>query len=236
MANFNFPTQPQKQTSGGGSFPFDLLQGDRQYYTNISFSDYNLDVGGFHFSFGGGYKLPLPKRINDVNTQLWNESSATQSAAALSQRLQQALGGASAGGIFGGGFAVNPLMFMTYQRPTYKEHEFQWILSAANKEESDYLKKMIKDFKMSAAPELVGGGFTGGVGVGYKYPKICQISFNPKEYLFPLKPCAVISVTIDYTAAGGPSFYKSGAPTVIGLTLRLKEIQLWTRADISKEQ
>ena len=68
-------------------------------------------------------------------------------------------------------------------------------------------------------------------GYSYKYPKICQVSFQPDNYLFQFKPCAVITVAADYTAAGGPSFFKSGAPTIVGLTLRLKEVQLWTSDD-----
>ena len=220
MANFTFPTQPQKQSSGGNVFPSDLLQGDRQYYTSISFSDYSAGFGGYNFSFGGGYKLPLPKRINDVNSQIWGEYDA---ATINSQLLQMA----QLGGVLGGGTSyLSPLTFMTYKRPAYKEHELQWTLSAANKNESDTLKSIIKEFKASSAPTLALGG------AAYKYPKICQVSFHPDQYLFKLKPCAVVTVAADYTAAGGPSFYKSGAPVVVGLTLRLKEVQLWTRDQI----
>jgi|LakMenEpi13Jul12_1017406.scaffolds.fasta_scaffold00119_1 hypothetical protein len=227
MANFNFPTQPQKQNNGGNVFPSDLLQGDRQYYTSISFSDYSANPGallgggsGYNFSFGGQFKLPLPKRIVDNNSQIWSEYDASTMGSSLLQMAQ--IGGAAGGGTS----YLSPLVFMTYKRPTYKEHELQWTLSASNKTESNNLKKMIKEFKASAAPKLAL------MGAAYKYPKICQVTFNPKDYLFALKPCAVITVSADYTAAGGPSFYKSGAPTVVGLTLRLREIQLWTEDQI----
>jgi hypothetical protein len=222
MANFNFPMQPQKQNSGGQSFPSDLLQGDRQYYTSISFSDYSVGFAGlsgfgYNFSFGGGFKLPLPKRIVDVNSQLWSEVDASSVVPELAQ----------IGGAFGSGTSfLSPLQFMTYKRPAYKEHELQWTLSAANKSESDNLKQIINDIKSSSAPSKALNGYA------YKYPKICQVSFHPDQYLFKLKPCAVITVAADYTAAAGPSFYKSGAPTVVGLTIRLKEVQLWTREDL----
>lgn len=219
MANFNFPMQPQKQSSGGGTFPSDLLQGDRQYYTSISFSDYSFSVGGFSLgslSFGGGYKLPLPKRINDVNSQIWSEVNASDMVPGLVQM----------GGAVGGVSALSALQFMTYKRPAYKEHELQWTLAASNQTESDNLRRIINDIKASSAPSLAA------FGTSYKYPKICQVTFNPGQYLFKLKPCAVITVAADYTAAGGPSFFKSGAPTVVGLTLRLKEIQLWTREEL----
>lgn len=225
MANFNFPMPPQKQRSGGRMFPSDLKQNNREYYTSISFSDYSANFGalfggsGYNFSFGGGWTLPLPRRINDVNTQIWGEVDASTMVPGIAQT----------GGAIGGGTSfLSPLQFMTYKRPSYKEHDLQWTLSAANREESDTLNDMIKDFKASAAPTLAMKGYA------YKYPKICQISFHPDEYLFTLKPCAIISVQVDYTAAGGPSFYKSGAPTVVGLSLRLKELQLWTREDYQK--
>lgn len=220
MANFNFPTPPQKQRSGGNVFPSDLLQGNRQYYTSISFSDYNSGLGlsgfGYNFSFGGGYKLPLPRRINDVNTQIWGEVDASTMVPAIAQT----------GAAFGGGASLlSALQFMTYKRPSYKEHDLQWTLSAANKEESDNLKKIITEIKANSYPTL------SLMRTSYKYPKICQVSFHPDQYLFKLKPCAIISVSADYTAAGGPAFYKSGAPIVIGLSIRLKELQLWTQDD-----
>lgn len=215
MANFNFPSPPQKQRSGG-QFPSDLLQNGREYYTQLSFSDYSANFGSYNFSFGGGFKLPLPMRINDVNTQIWGEVDASTMVPAIAQT----------GGAIGGGTSfLSALQFMTYKRPAYKEHDLQWNLAAANKDESDELKRIINEIKASASPTL------DMTGTSYKYPKICQVSFKPDQYLFRIKPCAIINVSVNYTSAGGPSFFKSGAPTVVGLTLRLKEVQLWTRKD-----
>ena len=45
------------------------------------------------------------------------------------------------------------------------------------------------------------------------------------------RPCAVNGVSVDYTGAGVPSFFKNGAPTVINLTLQLTEIQLWDQTN-----
>lgn len=62
-----------------------------------------------------------------------------------------------------------------------------------------------------------------------KYPKMAMVQFRPNNYLYVIKPCAIISVQVDYTGAGGPSFFKSGAPTIVNLTLQLKELQLWSQ-------
>jgi hypothetical protein len=212
----NIPTKPQPQTSSM-CFPEDLIQNSRSYYTNIMFTDYSpfMQINSAAASSSSGYKLPLPRRINDVNTQMWNEVSANPFAGGTIASLAGAAIGES----------LNPLMFMTYQRPAYKEHELSWILSASSQKESDTLKSMINDFKKNSYPTKQNAN--------YKYPKICNISFKPNDYLFEFKPCAVIQVLIDHTASGGPSFYKSGAPTVVGLTLRLKEIQLWTQTDMT---
>lgn len=212
------------------------MQNNRQFYTDISLVDYNFgsQFGGIASSvLGGQIKLPLPRRINDHSTHNWSEISARDTGAqglqALTGGIGSSLGGLASIGGAAIGKTVNPFMFMTYQRPGYKEHELSWLLSAANEAESRTLKKIIDQLKKAALPSsgtLFGFG-TGGV--LWNYPKIANISLKPDKYLFKFLPCAILSVTVDHTAAGTPSFHTSGAATVVGLTLRLKEINLWTQ-------
>jgi hypothetical protein len=71
-----------------------------------------------------------------------------------------------------------------------------------------------------------------------KYPQIAQVVLKAAggdRYLYKFKPCAIISVQVEHTAAGMPSFFNSGAPTVVNLTLQLKEIQLWKSEDIQEQ-
>jgi hypothetical protein len=109
---------------------------------------------------------------------------------------------------------------MMFKRPNFKEYTFSWILAPNTREDSDNLKDIINKCKKSALPS------TGSLGGGLmKYPDIAMVRFRPDDYLFKLKPCAILGVQVDYTGAG-PSFFKSGAPTIVTLTMQLKELQL----------
>ena len=94
-------------------------------------------------------------------------------------------------------------------------------------ETSNTLLDIIKECKKAALPSI---GSAWGL---QKYPKIALVSLKPEKYLFKLKPCAIISVQVDYNGSGTPSFFKNGAPTIINLTMQLKEIQLWTSEEIT---
>jgi hypothetical protein len=68
------------------------------------------------------------------------------------------------------------------------------------------------------------------MGLVYGYPSIALIKLYPSEvFTFAFKPCAVLAVQTDFTGAGTPSYFKNGAPTVVNLTVQLKEIDLWTK-------
>jgi hypothetical protein len=223
----NFPMPPQKRYSSR-CFPTDLIQNDREFYTDISFVEYkaSMQVNNGPSAMGGmGVKLPMPRRINDVTNINWAEISATEMAGQLASggRGAAMIAAAGAGGSVGTGLALNPMMFMQFQRPSYKEHTLSWTLAPSNQRDSDELKDIINAFKKASLPTLEGGGLLLG------YPNIATIQFKPDKYLFKLKPCAIISVQVDYSGAGMPSFFKSDAPTVVNLTVMLKEIQLWNR-------
>lgn len=248
----NFPQPPRRTMGQSRTFPEDLIQNNRNFYTAIDFVDYdryaavNLSGGG-----GGGFsstvnsiKLPLPKRINDNQSILWNEDSFLSALKGLGGTIQNSLKlGAFSGAAAGlagaiqsstpaleaaAGEAINPFQFMHFRRPAYKEFQLSWTLAANTKKESETLKEIIKECKKAALPE--GRGNLGGFGM--KYPKVALVTLNPKEYLFDFKPCAILSVQVDHTGSGQPSFFNSGAPTVVNLTLNLKEIVLWKAEEI----
>lgn len=227
MAGSNFPTPPQKKYQSR-CFPTDLIQNDREFYTEIAFVEYkaSMQTNNGPSQMGGmGVKLPMPRRINEATNINWAEISATEMAGQLASGGKGAamIAAAGTGGSIGTGLALNPMMFMQFQRPNYKEHTLSWTLAPSNKRDSDELKDIINEFKKACLPTLEGGGLLLG------YPNIATIRFKPDKYLFKMKPCAIISVQVDYSGAGMPSFFKSDAPTVVNLTVALKEIQLWNR-------
>lgn len=225
----NFPTPPKKRYQSR-TFPTDLIQNNREFYTEISFVKYDVSqqVNNGPSTFGGtSVKLPMPRRINDTVNINWAEVSATQVAGSLaSAGMGNLAAGIQAGGTAAeiiNGKALNPMMFMQFLRPSYKEHTLSWTLAPSNQRDSDELNDIINTFKRASLPTLEGNGFLLG------YPEIATVRFKPDKYLFKMKPSAVLSVQVDYSGAGMPSFFKSNAPTVVNLSVVLKEIQLWNR-------
>jgi hypothetical protein len=219
--NRNFPTPPIRNVAGGGSltFPGDLIQNQRQFYTEISFVDYGLGgMGGMNF--GGAIRLPIPRKLNDVEVILWEEWSALDKGKQfLSNSLVAGIDALTAPVSTYFGAQVNPFQFMMFKRPNFKEHVLQWQLAPNNRQESETLIQIINKCKKAALPTPMGQ-------LLMKYPQIAQVRFSPDKYLYKIKPCAIISVQVDYNGAGQPSFFNSGAPTVVNLTLQLKEIRL----------
>lgn len=241
MAAPNFPSKPQRGFDSM-SFPGDLATGQRQFYTSITFMDYNFDlqtltaggVGG-----GAAIKLPMPRRLNDAENIIWEEWSGKDAILSGASQLAQYAGVSSAlvGAIqIGGeaasiekGLSLNPFQYMMFKRPQFKEHTLQWTLTPNSQRESDTLIKIINKCKKAALPSTTGSVFL------MKYPQIAQVVLKAAggdKYLYKFKPCAIISVQVEHTAAGMPSFFNSGAPTAVNLTLQLKEIQLWKSEDI----
>lgn len=248
MATSNFPMPRQPRYSE--AFPEDLLQNNRNYYTDISIMSYGFGqqgwgIGAGGMSLGGSIKLPIPKRINDVEVAVWAEQSATQMGGQVLYQIAgmagigsgmvgqalQSIGSAAAAGVgVYNGVALNPFMFMQYQRPAYKEYDFSWILTPSNPSESQKLKSIIDRLKLAALPGQNQTTSIGSQSALLDYPSTVQIAFKPDDYLFKLKTCAILAVMVDYTASGMPSFFKgTKAPTFISLSLKLKEIEIQTK-------
>lgn len=208
----NFPTKPRRQAISSDSFPTDLPS---DFCTTMSFS------GGSAAMIGSVVRLPLPKRINDLQNIIWEEHSLTQMALGLMPGASTAVNLWSAAT----DKALNPFMFMTFKRPQFKEHTLAWTLSPDSQQESDKLKNIINTLKKASLPSGTGSKFI------MKYPALVKVTLNPKQYLFPFKECAIQSVQIDYTG-GGLSFFDSKAPTIVNLTLHLKETKLWQADDM----
>ena len=256
----NIPTKPKNTTFNSMAFPNDLIKADntRNFYTMINMVNYNTltSIGSalglsddkyfINSSSTNGasaapsdyinsYLLPIPMKINEVQTMQWAETSPEQLATSLLDQIK-----ANAGQIIGtainiasagagvasaiSGKTVNPMLWMQFKQPDFKVHNLSWTLTPNNEKESNTIKDIINYLKKYSLPSV---SLDGALLV---YPNIAMIKFYPEDsFIFKLKPCAVTSVQVDYTAAGGPAFYKNGAPVAVNLTIGLKEIELWTQ-------
>jgi len=145
--------------------------------------------------------------------------------------ISGALNGAGAQALQLAGLAANPFMTMLFQSPNFKSHSFSWMFSPRNPQESAMLTAIIQSFKFNMLPGLSGGG---SAGTFFTYPNIADIQLYPTNaYLYKFKPCAVKSVTADFSP-NGPSFFKDTfAPTHISLSVEFQEIEMWTKESLS---
>jgi hypothetical protein len=248
----NFPQKLDKTQMGTNVFPNDLIADGRNYYTQIQFVDYafgqqfsQLPFGfspgsvGFTIPFtniqlsvntsgsgiarpSGGVFLPIPLKLNDNQILNWNEFPLLQSVAGAA--ADNAF--ISAGSIALGA-SINPLMFLQFKRPEFRTFQFSWVLAPRTKQESDTIKNIVTKCKQAAAPQNF-GALLG-------YPQIAMIRLHPKkldEHL-KFKPCVIESVQVSYTPNPTPSFFESGAPSTVTLTMNFKEMQYWYRNEIT---
>ena len=167
-------------------------------------------------------------------------AAAAAAAGATAGASYAALGAGSAAagsigidaGIFGAelGKAPNPFLTMLFKSGQFKEHTLNWTFTPHNQQESYNLVQIIQYFKYNMLPSYFGGALGGGLLLNY--PNIAILRLYPDDFFtYRFKPCAIASVSTDYSGGGQPSFFENGAPTVINFSMQLKEIELWTQED-----
>lgn len=197
----------------------------------------------------GNIKLPMPRRVNDALTLTWNEFNGTgRTLGAATSIANAGMGPAGARGFLSAvsatsslapfigiasGYAINPLLFMQFQRPNFRTFKFDWLLAPKNQTESKIIKNIVSALKKAASPTYLG--------LVFGYPQVALVKFYPNDKRngesdigkhMILKPCVIRGVAVDYSPGGSPSFFKrTNAPTLISLSLDLVEIQLWFRND-----
>lgn len=128
------------------------------------------------------------------------------------------------------GVTTNPFEVVLFKHPNFKTHGFSWKFVPRDENESKIIRDLVETFKYHSLP-----GISTSSGVFFSFPEILQIVFRPSdEYLYKFKPCVVDSVQVNY-APNSPSFYKStGAPTAVQFSIKVQEIEIWTKADFSR--
>lgn len=182
---------------------------------------------------GNTINLPIPKKINEMNMMNWSEISLTQSiintarsgaragGLSISGMVNSAISGASIGGALFG-VQINPFILQYFQRPSFREFSFTWTLAPRNRKESEQIHKIINQIKAAQAPRKVAGGVLMG------YPDLAIVQFHPNdEFQINLKECIIVGVNVDYTPAGPSYIGGTSAPTMVNLTIHLKETKLW---------
>lgn len=176
-------------------------------------------------SFGGGganIYLPLPSKIQDVQLNLWTDVSFIDYIPSLAGSIA-GLAGQALNTTTG-----NPFAYMLFRQPMFKDWIFQWVLAPNSPKESNDLLKILYAFKTAQLPDY------SPTGLALLYPYLVYVRLNPNEFMMDFKPCCIISVEVDHSGSGhGPAFFNDGSPTIVSLTIHLKETQIQTRSDIA---
>jgi hypothetical protein len=115
---------------------------------------------------------------------------------------------------------------MLFDGVEFREFQLSWKLIPKNLNESERIKNIIRFIKQNHLPTFSGDGSSSFL---FNYPSLVQPTFvgvDP-EYITQFKKCAIVQVQVNYAGEQHPSFYRdsAGAPTVITLTLTLKEVE-----------
>lgn len=237
----NFPRPLERDPDKSGDvFPSDLVT-NKGLYTQIQFVDYTFaqQLNGLTNVANpkGGIKLPIPQKLNDNLIVQWSALPVAQAGLSGLQSIGNAVLGpgltsglsiaAQIGGVYQG-LALNPLMFLQFQRPEFRQFSLSWFLTPRNELESFAIRKIITKCKKAASPERYGGFLM-------RYPQVAMIKMHPNDLYghMVFKPCIITSVQASYTGGPVPAFYKkTGAPALVTLTLNLMEMQFWFRNEI----
>ena len=163
-----------------------------------------------------------------INTAL-NAAAATAGVGAQGlQTVAGAQGSAAASTLTGAAF--NPFQTFLFKTPNFRIHNFSWKLVPKNLKESQDIRDIIKYLYKNMLPDIDAGAAI------FKYPSIVNVQLNPvTDYLYQFKPCVLTSVSANYAPQSTPAFYRgSSAPAAVDLSIELKEIELWTRADYTQ--
>lgn len=128
----------------------------------------------------------------------------------------------------GTGVAENPNMAVLFRGPTLKQHTFAWKLMPRSEQESDTIRRVIATMKRAQAPQRLNKTTTAFL----KYPSEAAIAFhhpgeqssdwgNPK-FLYPIRPCVIEDVIVNYAPHGAPAFMDDDNSSVAGIEIQLK--------------
>ena len=183
-------------------------------------------IGSFVDSAAGAIGGQSVSSITDLASKI-SGAVIQGAAAAAADALSSTAGGKGASALTG--IAANPFLTMLFKQTTFKTHNFSWTFAPSSEVESNDLMSILQTFKYHMLPGLNPNAGN----ILYNYPEIVRISINPNDkYLYKFKPCIIESFNIDYAPGNTPAFFKTqDAPTVIHVSLALKEIELWSKND-----
>lgn len=123
------------------------------------------------------------------------------------------------------GQVLNSNMELLFQGVQLRSFNFTFNLAPRFEEEANDVKKIIRTFKSSMAAKTSGGT---GAGLFISSPEVFQLTYksgNKKHpFLHSFKPCALVSMGVDYTGSGVYATYEDSTPVHMKLSLSFQEL------------
>lgn len=242
----SYPTSPMPAQQGL-IYPSDLNVNGNFYITlQLATYDRSSLYDSPNLIPGASITLPLPVKINDVQTLTWSSASVTSAAASEASNALNALtrglkvvragidivkGIANATGDLASsitGMTINPYLVMLFKQQNFKQHNLQWILAPNSAQDSQNLDQIVKLLKNSSLPSK----HPGTAGMVLDYPTLVIPFLSVENYTMSFKPCGIQSISIDWSAGGSLAFFNNQAPAVVSLSLQLEEIELWFAGEV----
>jgi len=133
------------------------------------------------------------------------------------------------------GIAVNNHMALVYKGPgQFRTHDFAFNFFPKHKDDSEVIKKILKDLKDGMLPRMYGPPLRKNRALSAPFfmaPRHWTIDFfngdgTPNEYLHKIKKSVIKNMQINHDPNSTISFHKDGSPVQTTLSLSFQEIEL----------
>jgi len=123
------------------------------------------------------------------------------------------------------GSVLNPNMELLFKGPRLRSFNYTFDLTPRDPDESKVIRRIIKWFKLNAAPSKSGTN-----GIFLYTPNVFKLKFifnngGQHPYLFKMKPCFLRDMAVSYTPAEHYMTYQDGSMTAYRLTLKFGELE-----------
>ena len=136
-------------------------------------------------------------------------------------------GNIGTGALRGLGIARNPHIANVFTGVNFRQHNFQYKLIAKNRQESDTIRDLIRNFKYHMAPDYKAEGHV------FSYPSQFEIILRAGDYLFKIGDSFLTSFDVNYTGEGGPVFFEdTNAPYSVTISMSFVEDTIVTKKEI----
>lgn len=124
------------------------------------------------------------------------------------------------------GQVLNPNLELLFQGVQLRQFQFGFEMAPRSRAEAREIKNILNTLKKSMAPKTSTAGSSRGIFI--KSPDVYRLEFKKgarkHPFLFTMKTCALIGMSVDYTGAGSYETYEDGTPAIINLALNFQEL------------